>query len=288
VVSDDGEPNSSVTNSFTVLISERNSTPALSAQADRSIAELSTLTVTNSASDSDVPANNLVYTLVDAPEGATINGEGVITWTPSEVQGPGTNTITTVVTDNGVPSSSAMNSFSVVVTEVNSAPMLPPQADRTIAELTPLSVTNTASDIDLPANLLTYVLVDPPPGAVIDTNGVIAWTPTYTQTATEHVLTTVVTDDGFQSLSVTNMFAVEVTPAPSPPVILSIALSNGIATITWSAKAGRRYRMEYTEAINNANWIEVPPEVMAESATATTTNVVGAAEQRFYRVLLRP
>ena len=53
-----------------------------------------------------------------------IDTNGVITWTPTEGQGPGTNTITTVVTDNGVPPLSATNSFEVMVTEVNSAPVL--------------------------------------------------------------------------------------------------------------------------------------------------------------------
>ena len=56
-----------------------------------------------------------------------IDTNGVITWTPTEAQGPGTNTITTVVTDNGVPPLSVTNSFVVIVTEVNSAPVLRPR-----------------------------------------------------------------------------------------------------------------------------------------------------------------
>ena len=47
-------------------------------------------------------------------------------WTPSEAQGPSTNTFTTVVTDSGAPSKSTTNSFVVTVNEVNSAPVLPP------------------------------------------------------------------------------------------------------------------------------------------------------------------
>src|SRR5438874_13629032 len=99
-----------------------------------------------------------------------------MTWTPTEAQGPSTNTLTTVVTDNGVPPLSATNSFTIVVTEVNSAPSLPNQTNRTIAELTALVVTNTASDSDLPANTLSYSLQTPPVGATIDTNGVVTWT----------------------------------------------------------------------------------------------------------------
>src|SRR5205807_10469164 len=131
---------------FTVLVPEVNTAPTLRAHAHRTIAEGTTLIVTNTATDSDIPANILAYTLLNPPTGAAIDSNGVITWTPSEAQGPGTNVITTVVTDNGVPSLSATNSFTVIVTEVNSAPVLGAQADRTIAEETTLVVTNTATD----------------------------------------------------------------------------------------------------------------------------------------------
>src|SRR5206468_2360305 len=136
------------------------------------MAELTTLTVTNTAQDSDIPANLLSYQLV-GPSGATIDTNGVITWTPTEVQGPGTNLITTIVTDSGVPKLSATNSFTIIVNEVNSAPVLPVQTNRSMNELTLLTVTNTAADQDLPVNVLTYQLVAPPAGMTIDTNGVI-------------------------------------------------------------------------------------------------------------------
>src|SRR2546425_11858755 len=88
------------------------------------INELTTLTVTNTATDGDLPANVLTYQLVAPPTGASISASGVVSWTPSEAQGPSTNTFTTIVTDNGTPALSATNSFTVTVNEVNSAPVL--------------------------------------------------------------------------------------------------------------------------------------------------------------------
>src|SRR5256885_6716795 len=86
----------------------------------------------------------------------TINGSsGAIGWTPSEAQGPSTNTITVVVTDNGVPALSATNSFTVTVREVNVAPVLSVPANQTIDELSALAVTASATDADVPANTLT-------------------------------------------------------------------------------------------------------------------------------------
>src|SRR5439155_24317451 len=113
-------------NSFTVTVNEVNSPPVLPGQADRTIAELTTLTVTNTAADADLPANVLSYQLVSPPAGASISASGVIRWTPGEGQGPGAGMFTSIVTDNGTPALSATNTFSLTVNEVNSPPVLAP------------------------------------------------------------------------------------------------------------------------------------------------------------------
>src|SRR5207248_3103812 len=102
---------------------------------------------------------------------------------------------------------------SFVATEVNSAPVLPVQTNRTIAELTTLVVTNTASDGDLPANVLSYRLQAGPTNAVIDVNGVIVWTPDEGQGPGTNTFRTAVTDDGLPALSVTSSIDVIVTDA---------------------------------------------------------------------------
>src|SRR5438128_11110530 len=94
----------------------------------------------------------------------------MLTWTPTEAQGPSTNLITVKVTDNGAPQLSDTKSFTVVVTEANSAPVLTVPPDQTVIELSTLTVTNTASDADLPANTLTFSLVSAPAGANMNTS----------------------------------------------------------------------------------------------------------------------
>jgi Bacterial Ig domain/Immunoglobulin domain len=196
--------------------------------------------VTNTATDSDSPPNTLTYTLLTAPAGATISSSGVITWTPGETQGPGTNVITTRVTDNGIPQLSATNSFTVVVTEVNTAPTLPAQNNRTISATATLVVTNTGSDSDIPANTLSYSLLVAPVGATISPAGVITWTPTLAQAPSTNTITTVVTDSSSPPLSATNSFLVIVTQSNPPPVITSQPLSrtnNAGTTATFSVAA---------------------------------------------------
>ena len=63
----------------------------------------------------------------------------------------------------------------------NTAPLLPNQNNLTNNELVAMTVTNTASDSDLPTNLLTYQLISPPAGVSINTNGIISWTPSEAQ-----------------------------------------------------------------------------------------------------------
>ncbi|HRT09453.1 MAG TPA: Ig-like domain-containing protein, partial [Candidatus Paceibacterota bacterium] len=158
-----------------------NSPPVLAGVENQTVAEGATLIVTNTALSLGHPANPLIYQLEAPPLGAAIDTNGVITWTPEEAQGPGTYTLTTIARNSGAPALAATNSFVVVVGEVNTAPVLPGQADVTVAELETLVVTNTASDADLPANGLTYSLVNAPAGASIDAQGVITWTPTEEQ-----------------------------------------------------------------------------------------------------------
>jgi internalin A len=158
----------------------------------------------------------LSYELLVPPAGASIDANGVVTWTPSEAQGPGTNTITTIVTDNGVPALSATNTFVVVVNEINTPPVLPVQTDRTLTGQQALLVTNTAGDADIPTNSLSYQLTGAPAGAAIAMNGVITWTPTVGHVPSTNVFATVVTDFNpwalnTQRLSATNSFRVVVT-----------------------------------------------------------------------------
>jgi autotransporter-associated beta strand protein len=93
-----------------------NNPPVLAAISDATITAGQTLLVTNSATDSDLPAQWLIWSLATRPTGATINStSGLITWRPAISQSPSTNLFTVVVTDNGVPPLSATQSFSVVV-----------------------------------------------------------------------------------------------------------------------------------------------------------------------------
>src|SRR5437773_1845712 len=240
------------------------------------------------ASDADLSANAMTFGLVSAPNGVNLDpSTGVLTWTPTEAQGPSTNLITVKVTDNGVPESSDTNSFTVVVTEANSAPVLSALRDRTAAARSPLTVTNSTTDGDVPGNILTYSL-EPgaPAGAFIDPeNGLFTWTPAANQVAGTNAVTVRVTDNGVPSLSNTQSFSIIVV---SPPVIESIVASSGSVTIRWSAVAGMRYRVQFKSALNDPSWSDLPGDVTSAGTTAAKTDSMLSETQRSYRVLLVP
>src|SRR6185436_15773129 len=80
----------SASRSFQVAVNEVNVAPVLTMPNDATINELTLYTNNASATDADLPANNLTFTLVSGPAGLTVSPTGVIAWTPTEAQGPGT------------------------------------------------------------------------------------------------------------------------------------------------------------------------------------------------------
>ena len=106
-----------------VIVTLPSTAPALESIPDQIVAEGAAFSLTVTATDADLPTNTLTFGLIDHPDGMTIDpASGVITWTPTEAQGPSKNPVTVVVTDNGSPVLGATNTFTVVVT--NNPPVL--------------------------------------------------------------------------------------------------------------------------------------------------------------------
>ncbi len=94
-----------------------NTAPVVVSPGDQYIYLDQTLSFGVQASDADVPAQTLTYSLDSgAPNGATINPTtGLFVWTPNAAQTPSTNQVTVRVTDNGNPALSATQTFTITV-----------------------------------------------------------------------------------------------------------------------------------------------------------------------------
>ncbi len=119
---DDGTPPLFDQKSFTVTVNEVNVAPTLiGVPATATTDELTELKFDVDATDPDIPAQTLAFSLVGAPPPASIHPTtGLFTWTPTEEQGPGIFTFSMQVTDGIVPTATPI---AVTVHEVNVAPI---------------------------------------------------------------------------------------------------------------------------------------------------------------------
>lgn len=135
------------------------------------------------------PGDTLSYTLESpAPPGLALSPTGVLSWIPTEEQGPGVYLLTVRATDDGSPNLWSEQSLYLTVVEVNQPPDLapvPPQSPVPVDEL--LRIQLSASDPDSSGAMgsedpasdpLSYSLVSGPAGASVDTQtGELTWTP---------------------------------------------------------------------------------------------------------------
>ena len=289
-VTDNGTPPLSASGTFTVNVAEVNSPPALAVIPDANIDELRELAFTATATDPDLPANALAFSLdPGAPSGASISAAGAFTWTPTEVQGPGTYPITVRVTDNGSPPLSDTKTFTITVNEVNEAPSLGAITDKITGPATPLKFVVTAADLDLPLNVLNYTL-EPgtPEGASIDSQtGAFTWTPTEAQARTTNQISVRVVDNGTPPLSATTVFNVIVSALPVvPPSISTISVrpDGGIA-LAWSATPGTTYVVQRSEDL--VRWLDVTTLKATDASVEFTDSRDLAGQSRFYRIVQR-
>jgi hypothetical protein len=252
IVTDDGVPAMSATNSFTVIVAGMSQT-------------------------NTVPISGVVYT----------NGNFLLTWyAPSnelfQVQwsdslpfswqtftnivsyntnypANGTNATFTFLDDGSQAPFTGSRYYQLIllgsgVPTGNTPPVLPAQTNRVANPLNPLVVTNTATDADVPAQTLTYTLTSTVTGTnqpVISASGVITWTPDLSQAETSNVFTTVVTDSGAPSLSTSNSFAVVVAPVPA---ISSVTYTNGGFLLTWYAPTNDIFQVQFSDSLAPLNW----------------------------------
>jgi hypothetical protein len=178
---------------------------------DQTVDERVPLTLTINAFDTDVPLNQITYELLAGPAGLRINRDsGVVKWTPSEAQGPSTQTVTVRVTDNGLPALSTTQSFQIVVQEVNVPPVMAQLASRRIHDGQELAFAFSATDANLPAQTLSFSFGSgAPAGATLTPGGFFRWIPEVGQTGEYDIVVNAV-DSGVPALSATSSFHVSV------------------------------------------------------------------------------
>jgi glucuronoarabinoxylan endo-1,4-beta-xylanase len=171
----------------------------------------------------------------------------------------------------------------------NTPPVLAAIANQTINAGVLLTITNTASDTNLPAQILTFALLSAPTNAALaqlnNTNAVFTWRPLVGQASTTNLVKVQVSDSGSPVLSATNSFMVVVNPLVLP-AISTITVSGGQAVLTATGTVGPDYTL--WASTNLVNW----QALMTSNSPALPVSLVdtnfNAYPQRFYRIQIGP
>jgi glucuronoarabinoxylan endo-1,4-beta-xylanase len=125
--------------SVVTFVGQGNTPPTIAPVPNQTVNPGVTVLVTNTASDSDLPAQTLTFGAANTfPANATINGaSGVFSWRPPVSAANTTNPIQIKVADTGSPNLSATNNFSVIVNAItnpviSSASLSPGQVSLTV------------------------------------------------------------------------------------------------------------------------------------------------------------
>jgi hypothetical protein len=169
---------------------------------------------------------------------------------------------------------------------VNQAPVLAAVLNQSLLAGQVLTVTNSTSDADIPAQTLGFGLLKPPAGATINTNtGVFVWRPTIAQSPGTQSVSVVVSDSGTPSMSATQSFLVTVG-RPARPVLNAVSVTNGQYGFWVQGDAGPDYTIQVST--NLTSWSAITTATPASLPWFWLDTNSGPLATRFYRTLLGP
>lgn len=151
-----------------------------------------------------------------------------------------------------------------------------------------LTVTNLATDPDLPAQSLSWSLLPPPVGGGINsTNGIFTWRPSIAPSPSTNLFRIQVADNGAPAMMATQSFTVITIRPPQP--LLTAANPPAVFSLQVSGDPGSDYIVQRSTNLNSSsNWISVFTNFSASPPFEWTDPAPPAAPEKFYRVLLGP
>ncbi|MEY2429652.1 MAG: hypothetical protein QOJ40_2537 [Verrucomicrobiota bacterium] len=169
----------------------------------------------------------------------------------------------------------------------NTPPHLGPVTNITVLKGRPLALNFTATDADIPAQVLIFSLAsNAPPGATINpTNGAFAWTPSGPPGTMTNSITVTVTDNGSPNKSDAKTFTVIASDLHAG----SLTISTNGTTLSWNAIPGVTYRLEYKNDLSSPAWIDLAGDIPATNGFVSKTDTSPMTNHtRFYRIVALP
>lgn len=291
-VMDDGYPPLSDTRAFRLTVAEVNSRPTLATIPDLEVAPGESLMFQTSASDPDLPANALVYSLTTFPTGMTIDAvSGLLTWNPAGDSTLGDWDVTVQVDDQGTPPLTDLRSFVVRVHHRAPPVAYPDTLQRKPGQGTKVRVaTLTANDVDPDQQPLTLVELQSPTlmggTALLESGWIFYQPPAGFDPATDSFTYRIRDASGYESESTVT---VSIAQAGTESSLNILSVSGGYpnpAMVRFAGIPRRTYVVQSSPSFNPPVWrtlgsITVPSNGIAEfqDPEAATQPVL------FYRTL---
>jgi pectin methylesterase-like acyl-CoA thioesterase len=119
------------------------------------------LAISCTATDTDVPAPTLTYSLLTGPAGAAVDpNSGLLTWRPTVSQSGSSNPVQVAVTDNGSPALNATNSFTVTVNPLTAPVASAPAYAGGLFSITVSGQAGPDYELQATTNLVSGIWVD--------------------------------------------------------------------------------------------------------------------------------
>jgi hypothetical protein len=168
----------------------------------------------------------------------------------------------------------------------NTPPVLAAIGSQTVNVGQTVAFTASATDTNLPAQTLTFSLLNGPGNAALNTNsGAFAWRPWATQADSTNLFSLKVVDNGTPSLSATQSFTVTVNPL-TPPSVSSATWNNGSLALQVSGQAGPDYAVQVSTNLVDWNTLFITnfPPMPFQWVDTNAANLPA----QFYRVKAGP
>lgn len=169
----------------------------------------------------------------------------------------------------------------------NTVPQLAVISDRSVIAGQTLTFTASGRDDDVPAQKLSYSLINAPAGASVNAStGVFTWRPVQSQAPATFPLTLVVTDNGTSPLSAQRTFNIQITK-PTPPMITGFSRIPGVSFgFQINGVSGPDYKVWATADLKNwsllKTYLSATPPLFFQDSNAKNF------PKRFYRIELGP
>lgn len=183
-------------------------------------------------------------------------------------------------------SAGVTTSSNAVLSVANTVPVVMPVASQTINAGVTLNVTNIATDIDAPPQVLTFSLLTGPLNSSLNSAGVFNWRPPASQGGMTNLVSVMVADNGTPSLSATNNFKVIVNPV-SKPSLGTVSYNNTQLSVTVNGgTVGPDYVVDIST--NLTGWQTLLTTNSPPQPFNFTDTTISTAHSKFYRIRLSP